>query len=142
MLDVLRADGYRITKARRAICKVIATSHDDHLDAAAILERVTQSGASADLSTVYRTLEALEEAGVLTHSHLGHRASVYHLADEDAHQHLVCDSCGRTIAVSAADVADWSEAIRSRTGFVVEPTHFALTGLCADCAAQARAESG
>ena len=139
LLDALRSHGYRITNARRAICEVIASSHDEHLDAAEILARVQATGTSADQSTVYRTLETLETAGVLTHGHLGHRASVYHLADESPHQHLVCESCGRTIAVDARDVADWAASIRDRTGFEIEPTHFALTGLCAECAAENRA---
>lgn len=135
LLDALSAQGYRITAARRAICEVIATAHDDHLDAAAILEKVEALGASADQSTVYRTLEALEVAGLLTHAHLGHGAAVYHLAQEAPHQHLVCDDCGRTVAVRADDLADWSDTIRSKTGFSVEPSHFALTGLCEQCAA-------
>ena len=136
LLDVLSAGGLRITRARRAVCDVIATSPDQHLDAAAILARIEEMGATADQSTVYRTLEALEDAGLITHAHLGHRAAVYHLAEEPPHQHLVCDGCGVTLAVHPGDLSEWTDAIRSRTGFVIEPTHFALTGLCADCAAE------
>jgi Fur family ferric uptake transcriptional regulator len=72
---------------------------------------------------------------LLVHTHLGHRPAVYHLAEEAAHQHFVCDQCGATVAVSADDLAAWSAAIRERTGFVIESSHFALTGRCAECAA-------
>lgn len=137
LLDALRSRSYRITNARRAVCEVIASAHDEHLDAAAILLQVEATGATADQSTVYRTLEALEDAGLLTHAHLGHRAAVYHLAEEPSHQHLVCDKCGRTAAIRTDDLSEWTRAIELRTGFVIEPSHFALTGLCAECAREA-----
>ena len=136
LVAALRAEGHRITAARRAVCRVLAESHDQHLDAAAIHARVQQDGpAGADQSTVYRTLDALEHAGLVTHTHMGHGPAVYHLAEEADHQHLICDRCGTTVAVAAGDLQAWTEAIRARTGFVVEPSHFALSGRCADCAA-------
>jgi Fur family ferric uptake transcriptional regulator len=136
LLASLRQQGHRITSSRRAICTVIAASHDDHLDASQILEKVREMGESTDQSTVYRTLEALESAGMLTHSHLGHRAAVYHLAADRPHQHLICERCGRTVTLDAADLESWTDAIESRSGFVVDPNHFALTGLCAKCFAR------
>jgi Fur family ferric uptake transcriptional regulator len=139
LLDVLRAQGHRITAPRRAVCTVIAASHDDHLDAAEIFERVQETGEATDQSTVYRTLETLEAAGILTHGHLGHRAAVYHLAAEPPHQHLVCDSCGITVTLEPADLEAWTGAIEASTGFVVEPNHFALTGRCAECAQRSTA---
>lgn len=134
LLEALRAEGLRITSARRAVCSVIAESHADHLTAADILERAEAGGASLDQSTVYRTVEALEGSGLLTHTHLGHGAAVYHLADEVEHHHFVCDRCGATVAIVAADLSGWIADIEAKTGFVVDPSHFATSGRCADCA--------
>jgi Fe2+ or Zn2+ uptake regulation protein len=135
LIDVLRADGLRITRARTAICEVLASAHTEHLDAAAIRDRVIASGGPhVDQSTVYRTLEVLEDAGVLAHSHLGHGPAVYHLAEDADHQHLVCSNCGRTVAVGADKLAEWTAEIAAHTGFHVDASHFALTGLCVDCA--------
>jgi len=134
LLDALRGQGNRITNSRRGVCEVIAQSHDDHLDAGKILEQVRAQGYAADQSTVYRTLEALEAAGVLHHGHLGHSAAVYHLSDESAHQHLVCDNCGTTMTLDAGVLSAWAASIEASTGFVVDPNHFALTGHCANCA--------
>lgn len=137
LIQVLRSDGLRITKARTAICEVLATSHSEHLDAAAIRSLVIAGGGPhVDLSTVYRSLEALENAGVLAHSHLGHGPAVYHLAEDADHQHFVCSECGRTVAVGTDKLAEWTGAIQEHTGFVVEPSHFALTGRCRECAAK------
>lgn len=134
LIGALRADGLRITAARRAVCAVIAEAHDEHLTATDILNRARADGASLDQSTVYRTVEALEGSGLLTHTHLGHGASVYHLADEAEHQHFVCDRCGAAAAIAAGDLAGFIRDIEAKSGFVVDPGHFALSGLCADCA--------
>lgn len=128
LLDVLRRRGLRITTTRRAICAEIATRHGDHLTAASI-------GATVDASesTVYRTLEVLESAGVLEHSHMGHGPAVYHLADTADHHHLVCERCGLVEAVPAGAYEALVAGIRAETGFVPSSHHFALTGLCASC---------
>jgi Fe2+ or Zn2+ uptake regulation protein len=134
LLDALRAHGHRITAPRRAVCTVVAASHADHLDATEILAQIQNLGASADQSTVYRTLEALESAGILTHGHLGHRAAIYHLATEPPHQHLVCNECGKTLTLRPEEMAAWARAIEQSTGFEIDPNHFALTGRCGRCA--------
>jgi Fur family ferric uptake transcriptional regulator len=135
LLDALHGQGLRITRARRAVCAIVAERHGEHLTAASILEKVeADPNTKVDQSTVYRTLDALEAAGMLVHSHLGHGAAVYHLASEAAHQHIVCSSCGATAAVPAGGLSDWLEDLRRHTGFEVDPTHFAVTGLCPNCA--------
>lgn len=137
LVEGLRDQGLRITAARRAVCAVVARQHNQHLTAASILEevRATPDG-KADQSTVYRTLDALEEAGLLIHSHLGHGPAVYHLAAEAAHQHVICRECGATASIPAANLTGWLEELRHSTGFEIDPTHFAATGLCPSCAAR------
>ncbi len=135
LIDTLRRKGMRITEPRRLVCGVIAEHHDDHLTAQDIFDRVSSSHVGEiDIATVYRTLEALEESGAIKHGHIGHGPTVYHLAEESDHQHLVCSSCGRTIAVSRDDIGEFLRSITDRTGFVPDVEHFALTGLCKDCA--------
>jgi Fur family ferric uptake transcriptional regulator len=134
LLDALRAEGLRITSARRAVCEIIARSHGDHLTAQTIHDATRHElQADVDRSTVYRTLEALETAQVLQHSHIGQGASVYHLASEPRHQHLLCAQCGATQSLAAEDLTAVIDEIQRRTGFVPDP-HVALSGLCAACA--------
>ena len=136
LVDALRSQGLRITEARRAVCTVIASRHGQHLTAASILSDVlSDTGNRVDQSTVYRTLDELEKAGLLVHCHLGHGPAVYHLPSEAAHVHVVCDRCGIIASVSAASLTGWVDTVRATTGFEVDPTHFGATGLCADCAA-------
>ena len=136
LVDALRDQGLRITAARRAICSVIASRHGQHLTAATILNDVlSDTGSRVDQSTVYRTLDALEQGGQLVHCHLGHGPAAYHLPSEAAHVHVVCDNCGAVRSVSVASLGGWIDTVRSATGFEVDPTHLGVTGLCSDCAA-------
>jgi Fur family transcriptional regulator, ferric uptake regulator len=135
LVDALSVRGYRITNARRAVCEVVAAAHDEHLSAADIYDRArAQSGTRLDRSTVYRTLEALEDSGLLAHSHMGHGPSVYHLAEDAGHQHLICRHCGTTTTLPREESENLAAAITRATGFVADLNHFALSGLCADCA--------
>lgn len=138
LIKFLRSEGLRITKARRLVCMVIAERHRDHLTAADIFDAVNgQGGGDVDMATVYRTLDALEHAGAIKHGHLGHGPSVYHLADEADHQHLVCSSCGATTSIPFKEIRTFTDAITEETGFVPHLGHFAVSGLCAKCAQNA-----
>jgi Fur family ferric uptake transcriptional regulator len=136
LVGALRSEGLRVTRSRRAVCEVIATSHREHLTALDVQEKASRElGAALDRSTVYRTLEALETAGVIRHGHFGQGPTVYHLAEERRHQHLICRACGRTISIPEGDLADLMREITHATGFVTDVEHFALSGRCAQCAA-------
>ena len=84
-------------------------------------------------STVYRTLERLEQMGVITHVHLGHGPSTFHLAARP-HHHAVCASCGAVVEVpwdALDDLADGAPG--PSTASSCPPQHFALSGQCKDC---------
>lgn len=134
LVRALRSRGLRITRARRSICEVLATAHEEHLSAADLLERAQRvSGVRIDQSTVYRTLDVLEEFGHLHHVHLGHGPGVYHLSGEADHQHLVCERCGRSAAVPLAELVPVLETVTARYGFAADSVHFALVGVCSEC---------
>jgi Fur family ferric uptake transcriptional regulator len=134
LIKALRAEGLRITEARKAICRVVATGGDQHLSAADIRKRATSlTGRQIDLSTVYRTLDVLESLGFLHHVHLGHGPGVFHLTRDAGHHHLVCENCGAAVDVPLDDVGPALHEIASRHGYSVSGAHFALTGLCREC---------
>lgn len=98
-----------------------------------IAERVRESARGVNISTVYRTLELLEELGLVVHTHLGHGAPTYHAADDADHLHLVCRECGGIHEV-APDVLDSAaQQIAAQHGFAVDVAHFAVFGTCAAC---------
>ena len=134
ILQQLRSDGSRVTAARRALVEALVEADDHHVTADDLVAAVHRSAPAVHRSTVYRTLDALEQAGVVEHVHLGHGRAVYHLTD-DRHHHLVCDRCGTVVEVPEAVVAPLRDELASHYGFVVGGRHFALPGVCRACAA-------
>ena len=98
ILDRLRAEGGRVTTARRALILAMVAA-DGHMTAEDLAVSVQAAHPDVHRSTIYRTLDALERLGVVDHVHLGHGRAVYHLADEP-HHHLVCEECGTEFRVS------------------------------------------
>jgi len=134
LVAALRTEGLRVTAARRAICEVLAESHDEHLSANDVLVRA-RFLAHQDIneSTVYRTIETLEGLDLIAHVHLGHGPGVLHMTDTSAHQHLVCRNCGKVVDVAWDEVQPLVDQIAAAHGFAVDGSHFALEGMCAEC---------
>ena len=131
ILQAIRRRGGRVTVARRAVVTALL-ANDDHPTAEDLAAVVQQQHPEVHQSTVYRTLDELRRLGVVTHVHLRHGPSVYHL-NEQAHHHLVCDECGAVIEVPMRVLAKLRERIDRDYGFSINSAHFALTGVCADC---------
>jgi Fur family ferric uptake transcriptional regulator len=128
----MRERGGRVTTALRAVVELL-DSTDDHLTTADIAEAVQRSYPAVHVSTVYRALERLSEAGMVVHLHVGHGPTVYHLAD-DYHGHLVCRRCGTVLDVPTEVIQPVAHRVARDYGFELEAGHLALGGLCADCA--------
>ena len=130
----LRARGYRLTPQRQLVLEAVAEL--GHATPEDVLNAVRRTASGVNVSTVYRTLELLENLGLVTHTHLGHGAPTYHLAEDNDHLHLVCTSCG-SVGETSLDVAvGIIEALARTEGFTVDAAHFTISGLCRDCAAK------
>ena len=135
---IRQGDG-RVTGPRRVIIATLLGA-DSHVTAEDLAEQVHQQLPDVHLSTVYRTLDTLEDMGVVEHVHLGHGRAVYHLSGQ-RHLHLVCDSCATVVEVPDSVFAEAGAALSHRYGFTIHPHHFAVPGLCADCSAVAGART-
>ena len=128
----LRARGMRLTPQRRRIVDALTTL--EHGTPDAVAAQVAEDGGPAlPLSTIYRGLDALEELGIVSHTHLDHRAPTYHLADHATHIHLVCLGCGTVSEAPIAMAAEFAGNVRDATGFDPDVTHMAIHGWCATC---------
>ncbi|MGK4906797.1 Fur family transcriptional regulator [Streptomyces sp. PHES57] len=131
----LRARGYRLTPQRQLVLE--AVDKLEHSTPDDILAEVRRTAGSVNISTVYRTLELLEELGLVSHAHLGHGAPTYHLADRHHHMHLVCRDCTDVIEADLSVAEPFTATLRERFGFETDMKHFAIFGRCADCEAKA-----
>lgn len=127
----LRAKGYRLTPQRQLVLEAVGEL--GHATPDDIVTAVRRTAAGVNISTVYRTLELLEELGLVQHTHLGHGAPTYSVASEHDHVHLVCRHCGAVDAVPPEVVAPVVERLASERGFTVDVGHFAVFGSCRAC---------
>jgi Fur family ferric uptake transcriptional regulator len=135
VMDLLRTRGLRMTPQRRAIVSEVMRTHG-HISPAEVARRVQSEMPGVNASTVYRTLTLLEEVGVLQHSHVETGAE-YHRTEDAQHVHLTCQRCGRDDALSMAEAKKLGDLIHRHHGFEPDLTHFAITGICSDCASAA-----
>ena len=132
----LREQGFRITPQRQLVLEAVETLR--HGTPEEILIEVQRTATGVNLSTVYRTLEVLEEVGLVTHAHIGHGAPTYHAVDDHVHIHLVCDRCGKVMSVSAEVADDFVDRLRTDHEFVTDISHMAIHGWCTACIDRSR----
>jgi Fur family transcriptional regulator, ferric uptake regulator len=127
----LEAAGLKATRPRLLILGSLA-SEPAALTAQELHVKLRSQGRSPGLSTVYRTLHALAEAGVLDGFQKGTERAFRYCSDKH-HHHIVCESCGAVEEVDAAEVERWVSRVARRRGFRVTGHEADIRGLCAQC---------
>ncbi|MEA2518820.1 MAG: Fur family transcriptional regulator, ferric uptake regulator [Chloroflexota bacterium] len=134
--DRLRARGLRWTPQRRTLIEVLSRT-DGHVTGAELVERCREIDPGTIPSTVYRTLDVLEDLGLLSHSHAADGREEFHVLPVAVHGHLHCISCGTTWEIEEDEAAGLVSSLETRRGFVVDVTHLSIAGRCAACSAAA-----
>ncbi len=132
LAEVLRSRGLRLTAQRQLVLEAVHAL--GHATPDQVHAEVSRTAAGVNITTVYRTLELLEELGLVTHAHLSHGAPTYHTVGSDQHVHLVCRTCGRVDEAPSTMLRPLAESLRTERGFLVDIGHVALFGVCAGCA--------
>lgn len=140
--EELHTRGLRWTPQRRLILDVLAATQG-HVTGSEIVERCRQRDPETTPSTVYRTLDVLEELGYLHHSHGADGREEYHVLPRSEHAHLQCEECGHSWEIEPTELDDLVQGLRRARGFRIHVGHLTISGQCTDCAAvQAGATAG
>ena len=139
--DVIRARGLRWTTQRMRILEVLEEA-EGHVTGSELVERCRERDPGTTPSTVYRTLDVLEELGYLSHSHAASGREEFHVLPVAEHAHLECRMCGETWELDAEEAASVVAPVARRHGFVADVGHLTILGRCAACARPSPAESG
>jgi Fur family ferric uptake transcriptional regulator len=138
-LDSLQDSGYRLTVPRRAIVSIVACS-PRALDATDIYDQGRVEHPRLGLVTVYRTLEKLEQLGLIQRVHQPHGCNMY-LRAPQGHEHLLlCKTCGRMEYFRGDDLSQLIEDTSHRSGYQIQEHWLQLFGLCSSCQPQASQE--
>lgn len=127
--------GLRTTRQRTAV-RAVLTDTEEFRSAQELHAALKESGEGVGLTTVYRTLAALAEAGELDTIQREDGETLYRRCSAPTHHHhLVCRTCGRTVEVSGPAVERWAEQIAAEHGFTEISHTLEVFGRCAECAA-------
>ncbi|WUC93557.1 transcriptional repressor [Streptomyces sp. NBC_00525] len=124
----------RSTRQRAAVAAAL-DEVDEFRSAQELHDVLKHRGDSVGLTTVYRTLQSLADAGEVDVLRTTEGESVYRRCSTgEHHHHLVCRVCGKAVEVEGPAVEQWSETIAAQHGFVNVAHTVEVFGTCADCA--------
>ncbi|MCR4408601.1 MAG: transcriptional repressor [Anaerolineae bacterium] len=129
---MLRRAGKRITSQRMLVLEAIREG-GGHLDADEIYRRAKLQAPRLSLSTVYRTINTLKEAGMIEELHLGEEHHHYELRDAKVHHHFVCQNCGRVVEFEWPFSEQLLRDLGEKYDFELTEIHLDLVGYCAEC---------
>jgi Fur family ferric uptake transcriptional regulator len=127
-----RERGLRWTPQRRTVVDVLAASAG-HLTGAELVERCRAVDPATIPSTVYRTLDVLEQLGLVRHGHGADGREEFHVAPGADHGHLHCAQCGGRWEIGERQAASIVRALREVDGFEVDLSHVTVVGRCGQC---------
>ncbi len=131
---LFKQKGLRATPQREAIFRVLAGSKA-HPNAEQVYQQVRQTFSSISFTTVYKTMQTLEEAGLLQRFNTG--ANVYRYdANVHPHPHFICLNCGRVddLKEFPADLNDYLESAARSTPNRLRFVNLHFFGYCPQCA--------
>ncbi len=134
-LQHLRERGFRLTPQREMVLHVLHDA-EEHATAEELYARVSALSSAVDLSTVYRTLELLEEFRLVASFDLGDGQRRYELLTvHRPHHHLHCRNCGKLVTLDAQELQPLLDQLAQAHGFQGQIEHWVIPGLCQECQA-------
>jgi Fur family ferric uptake transcriptional regulator len=127
----MRESGFRVTPQRMLLLDAICEGNG-HTTLDEIYERVKAKAPGINQATVYRTLDFLCELRLVVSAEIEGR-SVYEIAGETPHHHLVCRGCGAVQELGDFHLHELRDHLLEEHGFKANLDHLAITGLCARC---------
>ncbi len=139
--DRLRSRGLRWTPQRRTLLVVLEAAQG-HVTGAELVERCRAIDPATTPSTVYRTLDVLEDLGIVQHGLGADGREEFHVRPEQEHGHLHCAACGGTWEIDEREATTIVNSFREERGFEVDLSHVTVVGLCRECSSAGNQQPG
>jgi Fur family ferric uptake transcriptional regulator len=123
----------RATRQRAAITDLL-DELDDFRSAQELHDVLRRRGEGIGLTTVYRALQSMAEAGLVDTLRTDTGESLYRRCSEEHHHHLVCRACGSTVEIQGGQVETWAADIARQHGFSDVSHTIEIFGRCGECA--------
>jgi Fur family ferric uptake transcriptional regulator len=135
LAEIIQKKGLKHSRQREAIAQVFFAM-GGHVPIDALVERVRQREPHISVATVYRTMKLLAECGLAVPRRFGDGQTRYEPATRhhpDAHDHLICTSCGAIVEFESDRISELQARVARRHGFEVERRRLELYGRCPRC---------
>jgi len=129
----LKDAGLKITVPRLKILQILESSDVHHLSAEDVYKHLLGNGEEIGLATVYRVLTQFEDAGLVVRHNFEGGHSVFEIASNDHHDHIVCVKCGRVEEFTDPEIERRQQQIAENLGFELTDHNLNMYGLCPDC---------
>jgi Fur family transcriptional regulator, ferric uptake regulator len=127
-----RSPAVRSTRQKAAIHAALEEA-EEFLTAQDLHDRLRHQGERVGLATVYRSLQALSDAGEVDQLRTDDGETAYRRCSRGHHHHLVCRHCGRTVEVEGPAVEHWADKVALAHGFTDVSHTLEIFGLCSAC---------
>jgi Fur family ferric uptake transcriptional regulator len=129
----LRSKGLKITRQREEIARGFLDSAQ-HLSAEELYQRIHRKHPQVGLSTVYRTLKLLVQAGLAIPREFGDGITRYEPSlGGQHHDHLICIGCGTIIEFENQKIEALQKEVAEENRFTVLRHKLELYGYCERC---------
>ncbi len=133
ILELLRAQGFRITKIRKLIVEIFANSKEP-ISAVDIVSEFQSQGIKVNKTTIYREISSLISIGVLKEISFGDSTKRYEISSDSHHHHLICIKCHKVEDVDLhADLDSEEKRIAKEKNFSIQSHSLEFFGLCQSC---------
>lgn len=128
-----RRVGVRSTWQREAVSALLSR-HAAFISAQDVHAELRDEGKRIGLTTVYRTLQSLEGAGIVDTIRNDGGELLFRRCSDSHHHHLTCRVCGRAVEIRADEaVEQWMSSVAEAHGFADVHHSLELVGVCAEC---------
>lgn len=133
--DYLKEKGFKLTNQRESVLNTILENSGKHLSAEEIYDLVKISCPEIGLATVYRTMQVLDELGLVYKNNFDDGRTRYEITQNEDHQHhhLVCRKCGKVIEVEEDLLEQLEQQIEKKYNFSITDHKVKFFGYCNKC---------
>ncbi|MDA0272425.1 MAG: ferric iron uptake transcriptional regulator [Proteobacteria bacterium] len=129
----LKDAGLKITLPRIKILQIFESSEVHHVSAEDVYKLLLQNGEEIGLATVYRVLTQFEQAGLVVRHNFEGGHSVFELASDKHHDHIVCVRCGRVEEFADDEIEQLQKKVADKLGFELTDHNLNMYGMCPEC---------
>lgn len=131
--SLLKSSGLKSTKQRKAIFEIIY-ERDIPATAEDVYFQLKNSDVSANLSTVYRTLETMSDCGLIKKLGIVGETKAFYEIFGVVHRHfLVCIGCKKILPIPGCPLKEYEKSLEEQTGYEISGHRLDIYGYCPEC---------